>query len=191
MKITAISRTGAFTLVELMISMGCAIGIMGIVLTAGVALQRSFTAVEAYSMSEGDQLRVQDYIAMDCRRATTAAVDTAAGTLTFTVPAYYDGSGNPVSPTYNASGVLQYNNGTTVTIRYYTSGTSFYRSVNGTAKAIATNVDSFTVTPQNIDNSVTCTITFSPRFVNMPGPGPINGSTVYCKNFLRNASARQ
>jgi hypothetical protein len=57
-------------------------------------------------------------------------------------------------------------------------------------KAIATNVSSFTVSPQDLTSSVSCTITFSPRFVYLPGPGPINGTTVFSNTFLRNASAR-
>src|SRR5207245_4563681 len=72
MKIPTTMSLAAFTLVEMLVSVACSSIILAAVVTAGVALQRSFAAVEAYSISEGDQLRVQDYIAMDCRRATTA-----------------------------------------------------------------------------------------------------------------------
>ncbi len=188
------SRRG-FTLLETLMAMGCGSLILAAVLTAGTALQRSFMAVEGYSVAEGDQLRVSDYIALDCRRSLSASV--ANNILTLTLPNYYDNSGNPITPTFDANGNIQYGSGT-VTVRYYTQGSNFIREVTPSGIAstvklttIATNVDSFTVLPQDITSSVTCTITFAPRFVYLAGPGPINGTTVFTNTFLRNAASRQ
>jgi len=198
------------TLVELMVSVACSSLLLAAVISAGVALQRSFAAVEGYSLAEGDQLRVQDYIAMDCRRAVSATRDTGAwtyasntwswvsnpsgaATLILTVPTYYDANGGLVDPSYNANGAIQYGVGT-ITISYYKSGSNFMRQIGfdpSKATPIATNVASFTVTDQDLTSRVTCSITFSPRFVYLPGPGPINGTTVYSNTFLRNAVARQ
>jgi hypothetical protein len=158
------------------------------VISSGVSLQRSFFAVEAYSMAEGDQLRVQDYIAMDCRRAIGATMKD--NTLTLTLPNYYDASGKAVEPSYTPKGALQYGPGTT-TIMYSTSGSSFLRTVNGESKAIATNIDSFTVNAQDLTTSVTCSITFAPRFRSAPGAASVGGTTVFSSTFLRNAVARQ
>jgi len=70
MKTTGRAKTVlGFTLVELMMSIGCGSLVLAAVLDVGVCLQRTLAAVESYSVSEGDQLRIQDYIAMDCRRA--------------------------------------------------------------------------------------------------------------------------
>ncbi len=88
MKSTGRNIRHAFTLVEMMMTVGCGSLMLAAVTTAGVALQRSFAAVEGYSVAEGDQLRVLDYIAMDCRRGLSASV--ANNTLTVTVPVYYD-----------------------------------------------------------------------------------------------------
>jgi Tfp pilus assembly protein PilW len=187
-----ISRTDArqhgFTMVEQMMSLSCGLLVLAAVIIAGVALQRSFMAVEGYSISEGDQLRVQDYIAMDCRRAVSANI--LNNTLTLTVPIYYDSNNNPVAPTYTASYAIQYGAGT-IPISYYQSGDSFIRQVNGVEEAIATNVSSFTVTPQDLTSTVTCSVTFLPRFTSLADPGPINGTTVFSNTFLRNAVARQ
>jgi len=60
----------AFTLVETITAMACGTIVLAALLAMSISLQRSFAAVEGYSIAEGDQLRVQDYIAMDCRRAT-------------------------------------------------------------------------------------------------------------------------
>jgi Tfp pilus assembly protein PilW len=195
MKIFGKKLRSGFSLLEMMMSMGCGSLILATVVTAGVALQRSFAAVEGYSMAEADQLRVLDYIAMDCRRAVSATVSGTPPILTLTVPAYYDSSGNPVNPTFNSSWGIQYSAGSTVTISYSKIGSNFVRSVTvgstTTSTAIATNVSTFTVAPQDLTSSVSCSITFSPRFTYLPGPGPVAGTTVYCNTFLRNAAARQ
>jgi hypothetical protein len=195
MKILGKKLLCAFTLLEMLMSMGCGTLVLATVITAGVALQRSFAAVEGYSMSEGDQLRVLDYIAMDCRRALSATVAGTPATLTLTVPAYYDSYGNAVNPTFNSTWGIQYSTGSTVTISYFQIGSNFVRSVTvgstTTTTAIATNVSTFTVTPQDLTSTVSCSITFSPRFTYLPGPGPVAGTTVFCNTFLRNAAARQ
>ena len=172
-----------------------------VVLTAmvvgGVALMRSFAAVEGYSFSDGDQLRVSDYIAMDVRRALTASVD-ANNVLTITIPNYYDANNsNPkwsnahaLDPSFDANGAIKYG-ATTTTIKYYKLATTFIREVNGTPNTIATNVSSFQVTSQDLTSSVSCSITFSPSFTTLVGPGPVAGTTLYSNTFLRNATARQ
>ena len=257
MKITAHFRQAGFTMVEMMMSVGCGLIIIAAILTAGVALQRSYMAVEGYSIAEGDQLRVEDYIALDCRRSIAAAV--VNNTLTLLVPKYYNTDGSAKDPSYTANGAITYSGrvvqdavttlgsnsvtsatanftaadigkvvvlsnfpiGTTISsvpnsttivmsnnatadgtgqslsidsavvISYQLSGTNFVRTIGGVTKAIATNVDTFTVTPQDLTSSVTCSITFAPRFVYLPGPGPVNGTTVFSNTFLRNAIARQ
>jgi len=196
MKHRSLVGKGAFTLVEAMMAMACGSFILAAVLTAGTALQRSFMAVQGYSVAEGDQLRVSDYIALDCRRAVSASV--ANNVLTLTLPQYYDNSGNPITPTFDANGKIQYGSGT-VTVRYYTSGPNFVREVTSpgvsasttATTVVASNVDSFTVSPQDLSSSVSCTITFAPRFTSLTDPGPINGTTVFSSTFLRNAAARQ
>jgi type II secretory pathway component PulJ len=222
----------AFSLVEMMMSVACGTFILAALITAGVSLQRSFAAVESYSVSQADQLRVQDYIAMDCRRAVWGSVSGLTGnapavdngswvngswvhnssgplTLILTVPNYYDSNGNPVAPQYS-SGVIQYGGGTT-TISYYLSGTSFMRQVgtsstqcssgaawSNCARAIATNIYNFVVTPptQSIINNdtVTYTVTFSPIFTTnayVSTNANVKGTTLYANTFLRNPDARR
>lgn len=182
------TRERGFTIVEQMVSISCGLLVLAAVITAGVGLQRSFMAVEAYSMAEGDQLRVQDYIAMDCRRAVGAAI--LNNTLTLSLPAYYDSNSAPVDPTFTSSYAIQYGAGT-IPVSYYKSGSSFMRQVNGVEKAIATNVESFIVSPQDLTSSVTCSVTFTPRFKSLSGADPITGTTIFSNTFLRNAIARQ
>ena len=54
--------------------------VIAVLLASSVALQRGFAAVEGYAVAEGDQLgHVQDYVALDCRRAIRDQVGTASG----------------------------------------------------------------------------------------------------------------
>jgi Tfp pilus assembly protein PilW len=195
------ARAG-FTLVEMMVSLGCGSLILAALMAASVGLQRSFAAVEGYSTAEGNQLRVLDYIAMDCRRALSAT--TTGNSLTLTVAAYYQSNGTPYDPTFNSTitDTIQYNSGATYNIKYSQSGSTFVRTVGptatwpqgNTATTIATNVSSFTVAlpnPNSITSTVSCSITFSPSFTYSPDAGPIAGTTVYSNTFLRNAGARR
>jgi Tfp pilus assembly protein PilW len=168
----------AFTLVEVMMTMGSGTIVLAAITTAGVALQRSFAAVQSYSVAEGDQLRVLDYISMDCRRARNATVSN--NVLTLTVPAYYDNSGTAQTPVLDSStNTISYNSGATVTIAYSMSitatETNFVRSVtqNGTTATtiIARNVASFTVSPQDLTSSISCNIMFFPTFTRNTGAG--------------------
>jgi Tfp pilus assembly protein FimT len=187
----------AFTLIEMLMTMAGSSIVLTALVVGGVALMRSFAAVEGYSFSDGDQLRVSDYIALDVRRALTASVD-ANNVLTITIPNYYDANnGNPkwsnahaLDPSFDSDGAIKYGTGTT-TIRYYKLSSSFIREINGTANTIATNVSSFQVTSQDLTSSVSCSITFSPKFTTLVGPDPVTGTTLYSNTFLRNATARQ
>jgi Tfp pilus assembly protein PilW len=185
-----------FTLVEMMVSLGCGSLILAALMAGSVALQRSFAAVEGYSTTQGNQLRVLDYIAMDCRRAIPGFVpnssiptpSVASNTLTLTVPQYYKPNGTSFPPAFNfpINNAVSYNWGATNTIQTYTiqysqSGSNFVRTVGptagwptgNTATAIATNVSTFTVSLQDLTSTstVSCSIMFFPTFLHNTGSG--------------------
>ena len=200
MKLLGRKTLFGFTLVELMVSLGAGSFILAAVVAAGVSLQKSYAAFEGYSTAEADQLRVLDYIAMDCRRATTASIGTVTvsngaeniteNQLVLTLPAYYssvDSTAVPNTPVLGTSGVT-YGGGSTVTIKYYinyynasASGSGniayFVREVvtatTDNTTPIAKNVASFSVTDLNpaSTGTVTCWIMFFPTFARMPGTG--------------------
>lgn len=202
MKFAIRRSTAAFTLVEMMMAVGASSIMLAALATTGVALQRSFAAVEGYSTSEADQLRVSDYIALDVRRARTVSVDNT-GTLTLTIPDYYNAhnddptwtNSTPVGLIPDGYGGFTYGtNGAaagTLTVKYYQQGANFIREVAGAPTIIANNVSSFNVTPLDLTSSVSCRITFAPRFRYSAGTDAINATTVYSNTFLRNAAARQ
>ena len=195
MKISADDSGSAFALVEMLMGVACGSLILAAVVASGVALQRSSAAVEGYSFAEGDQLRVSDYIAMDSRRCYSASV--SSNTLTFTMPNFYDASGNRVNPSFDSNGAIQYGtvSGTTPISYSKDNNGNFVRTVTpagqaATSTIIARNVSSFTITPQDLTTNVTCSITFPPKFTDSSNPAGTAATTVYCNVFLRNARAR-
>jgi Tfp pilus assembly protein PilW len=179
MKPLSLRGMQGFTLLEMLMATACSSFMLGAILTAGVALQRSFAAVESYSIAEGDQLRVLDYISMDCRRSLSASI--ASNVLTLTVPVFYDSTSSnaPYRPTLT-SGAVSYGSGS-ITITYSKSGFNFNRTVTvknaaGTTTststtAIARNVAAFTVTPVDLTSSLSCNIMFFPTFKYTSGSG--------------------
>jgi type II secretory pathway component PulJ len=171
-----------FTLAEMMVALSCGTLILAAVIAASISLQKSFAATEAYSTIEGDQLRVLDYIAMDCRRATSASVTN--GALTLKLPRYYDSSQsyNPYTPALS-NGRIVYGSGS-VQITYAQSGKNFTRevkildgsgsTVSDDTTPIAKNVSSFTVNPimqSNPWSTIDCSIMFFPTFLRNAGSG--------------------
>jgi hypothetical protein len=168
----------------MMMSLSCGTIILAAVVAASVSLQRTFAAVESYSGTEGDQVRVLDYIAMDSRRAFSATVTN--GQLQFTLPAYYNSSSSPAYQAYAptiSSGKIAYGSGQ-VLVTYAQNGSNFTREVqvqdassnvlSDHTTIIARNVSTFTVTPINQPNpwsTVTCSIMFFPTFIHNTGYG--------------------
>jgi hypothetical protein len=214
-KISFRRSKAAFTLAETLVASAAAGLVLGALITTSVALQKSFSAAVAYATAEGDQLRFSDYVALDCRRASSAKVDNGVtingistnNVLTLTIPDYYDSydtNGNPYpcpetspapSPASHPKDPTLVNNavtygGTPRTIRYYAQGNQFYREQNGIATAIANNVAGFNITQQDLTSTVKCTITFTPTFITALSNNGVAGSKTFTVTFLRNAGAR-
>jgi hypothetical protein len=190
----------AFTLAEMVVSIACGIIILAAIVLAGVSLQKSYAALEHYSTAEADQLRVLDYIAMDCRRAISASVNSVTvngvteNALVLKLPAYYSSSTSN-DATFNsptiASGTLQFGtisggsvtpNTDIVTVTYEQNGSNFTRELKVTdstaatvksdvTTAIARNVSSFTANPIDLTTCVSCSIMFFPNFLHYTGAG--------------------
>jgi hypothetical protein len=176
----------------MMMSLSCGTFILAAVIAASVSLQKSFTATQLYSGIEGDQLRVLDYIAMDCRRAASASVTTVTvngiteNALVLTLPPYYSSTSSSAVPNTPviSSGAISYGTDI-VTVTYEQNGSNFTREVKVTDSSgttvrsdnttpIAKNVSTFTVNPIVQSNpwaSISCSIMFFPTFLRNSGTG--------------------
>lgn len=97
----------AFTLLEVMVSVGASVIVVGALLLSSMSLQRALHSSKTYADAYSDQRRLTDYIGRDLRRAVAVAItdgdgmrSEAAGvpatviigdraTLILTLPAYY------------------------------------------------------------------------------------------------------
>lgn len=69
----------AFTLPELLISMGSSSIILAALLLSSTSLTKTFSATESFSRTQSAQIRVIDSIAIDLRRAVKVGLTTAPG----------------------------------------------------------------------------------------------------------------
>ena len=110
----------AFTIMEVMVSLGVSAGIIGALLLSSMSLHQVLHSSQIYSDAYSDQRRVTDYIGRDLRRAVGLAVTDSAGvrtevagvpstviivdhaTLIVTLPAYYR-SDTRNDPNYEAA----------------------------------------------------------------------------------------
>ena len=200
MRISTNAKWAAFTLAEMMMSLACGTLILAAVVAAGVSLQKSYAAMDIYNTAEGNELRVLDYVAMDCRRASSVSIGTVTvsngsasiteSQLVLTLQQYYsatDSTAVPNTPVLS-SGNITYGSGSTVTIKYYVnyynasasgSGNIGYfvreviTSTTDVITPIAQNVATFTVTDTTDTgkNWVSCNLMFFPTFLRNAGTG--------------------
>jgi len=204
MKLTRQSPQSGFTLAEIMTAMAIAVVIFAAILTATLAMQKTFNAVDNYFATHVQQVRIIDYLNRDVKRALICTTSANQQTVTLTIPKYIIQSGdaeavsNPSlvgamrNPTISAttSGV-QVNYGTTTsTVLYSINGASILRTENGVVTTIAASTDQ--LVPSTIDTDLanteytTMAVTFQPIFTSGNTVAERTGTTVFSLAYLRN-----
>jgi len=77
-----------YTLVEMMMALGIGVTMFGAILTASVALQKTFNAVDHFFSTHMQQIRVIDYLNRDAKRAYIVTTSPDLKTVTMTIPKY-------------------------------------------------------------------------------------------------------
>ena len=204
MKLTHNSHQSGFTLAEILTAMAIAVVIFAAIITASLAMQKSFNAVDHYFATHIQQVRIIDYLNRDVKRALICTTSANQQTVTLTIPKYIIQSGdaeavsNPSlvgamrSPTISttASGV-QVNYGTaTSTVVYSINGASILRTEDGVVTTIASSTDQ--LVPSTIDTDLantektTMAVTFHPIFTSGNVADERTGTTVFSLAYLRN-----
>ena len=204
MKLGIRAKPHAFTISEMMIAIAIASLILGVTITASIALQRSFNSVDNYMATHMQQIRIVDFLARDVRRGLSVTSSIDKQTVDIKIPKYIIQAGDPEGilnpstigtprpPTRAiASGELNINYGTTTnSVRYQVSGASILRKelkADGTwaVTTIASSTDN--LIPQTLDTELanteyaTTAITFKPLSV-----ADRSGTIVYSTAYLRN-----
>jgi hypothetical protein len=152
------------------------------------SLERNYAATSDFSQNHADEMRISDYMALDLRRAIS--VQAARNDTTIYIPAYYDQSGNPQTPTLDGEGGVYYGaSGSSVKIHYYLMAGNIYRQQeNATPVQLAVNVQDFVFDVTDAGKVVTTHITFNPTF-NSGGASAAatTATSFYNTTLLRNS----
>jgi len=204
MKLKRHSRIVGFTLGEMLIALGVSSIILAAIITASVALYRSFNAVDDYFSTQMQQLRIMDYLNRDVKRGTIVSTSADLQSITITMPNYLIQQGDPEaavnaaligtprSPTVTLTATgLQVNYGTAMTtVVYSVNHNAILRTENGQVTTIASSTDQ--LVPQSTDVELAnteyanTTVTFMPIFRMNGGTAARTGTTVYTTSYLRN-----
>ena len=204
MKLTRQSPQSGFTLAEIMTAMVIAVVIFAAILTASLAMQKTFNAVDNYFATHVQQVRIIDYLNRDVKRALICTTSANQQTVTLTIPKYIIQSGdaeavsNPSlvgamrNPTISTttSGV-QVNYGTTTsTVVYSINGAAILRTEDGVVTTIASSTDQLIPTTTDVDlantEKATMAVTFQPIFTSGNVADERTGTTVFSLAYLRN-----
>jgi len=202
MKLTRQSHQSGFTLAEILTAMAIAVVIFAAIITASLAMQKSFNAVDNYFATHIQQVRIIDYLNRDVKRALIVTTSANQQTVTLTIPKYIIQSGdaeavsNPSlvgamrSPTLSTT-TSQVNYGTTTsTVVYSINGASILRTEDGVVTTVASSTDS--LVPKDSDTELTNTeyttmsVTFQPIFTSGNVADERTGTTVFSLAYLRN-----
>jgi len=204
MKIRASQKIAGFTLHEMLIALSISSLVVAAAMASGVALQKSFRAVDAYFGTHMQQIRIIDYLSRDVKRGLAVTTSVSPQSVTVTLPNYLIQSGDaealanpaligtPRTPaiTYTPSG-LQVNYGTnTSTVVYSVSGNSIVRIENGSVTTIASSTDQLVPTTTDVELANTeytqSSVTFMPIFTSSGTSAQRSGTSLYATSYLRN-----
>jgi prepilin-type N-terminal cleavage/methylation domain-containing protein len=205
------SIPAGFTLCEMLVALGVASVVFAAIITASVALYRSFNAVDDYFSTQMQQLRIMDYLNRDVKRATMVTTSANLQSITVTVPNYLIQAGDteavanvaliglPRNPTVVRGPTgFQVNYGTGSTdVVYSVSNNSILRTEKltgspgpGQITTIASSTDQ--LLPQSTDVELanteyaSTTVTFMPIFTMNGSTAARTGTTLYTTSYLRN-----
>jgi len=202
MKLRHHSHQSGFTLAEIMMAMAIAVVIFAAIITASLAMQKSFNAVDHFFATHIQQVRIIDYLNRDVKRALICTTSANQQTVTLTIPKYIIQSGdaeavsNPSlvgamrSPTLSTTTSLVNYGTTTSTVVYSINGASILRTEDGVVTTVASSTDS--LVPKDSDTELTNTeyttmsVTFLPIFTSGNVADERTGTTVFSLAYLRN-----
>jgi len=203
-----------FTLVEIMVSTGLAMIVLGAIIAASISLNRTFAAVDNFFSTHLQQVRIIDYLNRDIKRSNIAEISANAQTIYCWVPKYVvdPGDTDATSGTINTRrtptitktgygyqvnyypGTVQNGPGATSTnssaVIYSINGQSILRTEDGVVTTIASSTDQLVdqVTDVGLANSgyLSTVVSFLPIFTSNNAAMERAGTTVYSTAYLRN-----
>ena len=203
MKLKSLPKISGFTLYELLVAMSISSVVVGAAMTSGIALQKSFKAVDSYFGTHMQQIRIIDYLSRDVKRGLIVTTSISPQSVTVTIPNYLIQSGDPEAianpllvgtprtPTIaDTPSGLQVNYGSTSTVVYSVNGNSIVRIENGVITTIASSTDQLVPTTTDVELANTeytkSSVTFMPIFTSSGSAAQRSGTALYTTSYLRN-----
>lgn len=203
MKLKSLPKISGFTLYELLVAMSISSVVVGAAMTSGIALQKSFKAVDSYFGTHMQQIRIIDYLSRDVKRGLIVTTSVSPQSVTVTIPNYLiqasdpeaiaDPSlvGTPRTPTITSTpSGLQVNYGSPSTVVYSVNGNSIVRIENGVITTIASSTDQLVPTTTDVELANTeytkSSVTFMPIFTSSGSAAQRSGTALYTTSYLRN-----
>ena len=203
MKLKSLPKISGFTLYELLVAMSISSVVVGAAMTSGIALQKSFKAVDSYFGTHMQQIRIIDYLSRDVKRGLIVTTSISPQSVTVTIPNYLIQSGDPEAianpllvgtprtPTIaDTPSGLQVNYGSTSTVVYSVNGNSIVRIENGVITTIASSTDQLVPTTTDVELANTeytkSSVTFMPIFTSSGSQAKRTGTALYTTSYLRN-----
>ena len=204
MKLSTSNNIAGSTLGEMMIGLGLSSLIAAAAITASVALQKSFNAVDNFFATQMQQIRIIDYLSRDVQRGLAVTTSVDLQSVTVNLPNYLiepgdpeavaDPSrvGTPRTPTigYTLNGAQVNYTSAPSTVVYQINGLSIVRIENGVVTTIASSTDQ--LVPQTTDVELAnteytnSTVTFQPIFTSNGVAAARSGTTLCSTAYLRN-----
>jgi type II secretory pathway component PulJ len=182
------SKTSGYMISELLVSTTIFCSISVGLLMGFTSLERNYAATTDFSANHADEMRISDYMALDLRRAI--AIQAAENDTTIYIPAYYDQSGNPQTPTLDGQGGVFYGaSGSSIKVHYYLMAGTIYRQQDTALPLpLAVNVEDFVFDVTDAGKVVTTQITFKPTFNSSGASTAATTATAfYNTTLLRNS----
>jgi len=204
MKLSTSKNITGTTLTELMIGLGLSSMIAVAAITASVALQKSFNAVDKFFATEMQQIRIIDYLSRDVKRGLAVTTSVDLQSVTVNVPNYIIQAGDPEAvadpssigtprtPTvsYTSTGPQVNYTAAPSTVVYQINGLSIVRIENGAITTIASSTDQLVPQTTDVELSNTeftnSTVTFLPVFTSNGVAAERTGTTLCSTAYLRN-----
>jgi hypothetical protein len=204
MKLKSSHTVAGFTISEMLVSASLSSIVLAAAITAGVSLQKSFTAVDNYFTTHMQQIRIIDYLNRDVKRGLIVTTSVDLQSVTMSVPNYIIRSGDaeaianpslvgtPRTPTiaYTSSGWQVNYSPSTTTVVYSINGTSILRTENGVVTTIASSTDQLVPSTTDVELANTeyakTSVTFSPMFSSNGSVASRTGTSLYATAYLRN-----
>jgi prepilin-type N-terminal cleavage/methylation domain-containing protein len=204
MKLKSSQTIAGFTLGEMLISLSIGSIVLAATVSSGIALQKSFNAVDNYFATHMQQIRIIDYLNRDVKRGLIVTTSLDLQSVTVSVPNYVIQSGDPEAighpeligtprtPTINyvSSGPQVNYTATPSTVVYSISGNSIVRIENGVVTTIASSTDQLVPKTTDVELANTeyasTSVSFTPIFTMAGSLAERTGTTLFSTAYLRN-----